>query len=352
MGRILSYNRRDIASKRLKFLFYEIVPIFLMIFIILIFEWILLPLLINQISALFGLFLYLIRAIMIFFVIILYLFVLNKYKTNNAPLPNKEFKLHLGHLKLYTMNKQNYIYQLLYSGLLFFLILIPLEFIIIISLPEIISYRAFSLFFQIGNSFLELDNIALFLFFSIVIQLSISFTEESIYRGLIVKRGGEHFNKMSAVMISTFSFVFLELYFNSIFFPIFTIGIVWVVKSFIIGLVFSLTIVRKKWLFPLIFAKTIDSIISSVVIWDFLRGGSFDSLLLVIYIPLLTISLILLVLQRSRIKESLQIGKKLIKTYYQNDTKLKETSGDKVFRLIFDVFIAFLLFLFGILISI
>ena len=64
------------------------------------------------------------------------------------------------------------------------------------------------------------------------------------------------------------------------------------------------------------------------------------------------ISLILLILQRSRVKESLKLGKKMIESYYRNDIKLEESLGDKLFRIFFDIFLAFLLFLFGILFSV
>ena len=349
MGRIISYNRRKIASKRLKFLFYEVVPIFLIIFMFLILEWTLLPLIMSQTSALFGMLFYLIRALVILLAIILVLFISNRFKTKNSPQVEKELAPYLGYLKLYSMTKKNYKYQLLYGFLLLFLILIPLEFLISITLPDSIPYVAVS----VENAILLIDNVALFLLFSVVIQLSLSFSEESIFRGLITKRGSEYFNKISAVMIATFSFTFLDFFINPYIFTVsFYFSVLWFIKSFIISLVLSLTIIRRKWLFPMIIAKTFDSIISSLIIRDYLRGGNFIQLLIFIYFPLLIISLILLILQRSRVKESLKLGTKMIKSYYRNDIKIEESSGDKLFRILFDIFLAFLLFLFGILFSV
>ncbi len=349
MGRITSYNRRNTASKRFKFLFYEVVPIFILIFVVLTLEWIVLPLIVNQTSALFAMLFYLIRTLVIFLAIILVLFISNRIKTKNSQHVEKELAPHLGFLKLYKMTKKNYMYQLLYSFLLLFLILIPLEFLISIALPDSIPYVAVSL----ETGIMLIDNITLFFLFSVVIQFSISFSEETVFRGLIVKRGSEYFNKISAVMISTFFFTFIEVFFNPFIFIVSSyFGVLLFIKSFIVGLVFSLTIIRRKWLFPLIIAKTVDSIISSVIIWDYLRGGNFNQLLSFIYIPLLIISLILLILQRSRVKESLKLGKKMILSYYRNDIKLEESSGDKLFRILFDIFLALLLFLFGILISV
>ncbi len=349
MGRLISYNRREIASKRLKFLFYEIVPIFIVIFVFLILEWISLPLIVSQTSALFGMLFYLIRALVILLAIILVLFISNRFKTKNSSQFEKELAPYLGYLKLYSMTKKNYKYQLLYGFLLLFLIFIPLEFLISITLPDSIPYVAVS----VENTILLIDNVALFLLFSVVIQLSLSFSEESIFRGLITKRGSEYFNKISAVMIATFSFTFIDFFINPYIFTVsFYFSVLWFIKSFIISLVLSLTIIRRKWLFPMIIAKTFDSIISSLIIWDYLRGGNFTQLLIFIYIPLLIISLIMLILQRSRVKESLQVGIKMIKSYSRNDITKDESTGDKIFRILFDIFLAFLLFLFGILISV
>ncbi len=349
MGRIISYNRRKIASKRLKFLFYEVVPIFLIIFMFLILEWTVLPLIVSQTSALFGMLFFLIRALVILLAIILVLFISNRFKTKNSSQVEKELAPYLGYLKLYSMTKKNYKYQLLYGFLLLFLIFIPLEFLISITMPDSIPYVVVS----VENTILLIDNVALFLLFSVVIQLSLSFSEESIFRGLITKRGSEYFNKISAVMIATFSFTFLDFFINPYIFTVsFYFSVLWFIKSFIISLVLSLTIIRRKWLFPMIIAKTFDSIISSLIIWDYLRGGNFIQLLIFIYFPLLIISLILLILQRSRVKESLKLGTKMIKSYYRNDIKIEESSGDKLFRIFFDIFLALLLFLFGILFSV
>ncbi|MCK4384197.1 MAG: CPBP family intramembrane metalloprotease, partial [Candidatus Lokiarchaeota archaeon] len=346
-------NRREMATKRFKFLFYEVVPIFLLLFTILSLEWVLLQLIVNPASALFGMLFYLIRALAIFLGIILFLFISNRYRLKKIQHANKELALHKGFLKLYKMTKKNYFYQFLYSLLLFFLILTPLEFLISFTLPQTVSYRAVSLVFKYENSYLLLDNFLLFLFSSCVIQFSISFSEETVFRGLITKRGSEHFNKISAVMISTISFMFFEVLLFPLFFTdSYYFRVIWFIKSFIIGLVLSLTMIRRKWLFPSIFAKTINSVISIVIIWEFLQGGNIIQSLIFIYSPLLIISLILLLLQRSRVKESLQIGMKMMKAYFRNDIKAKESSADKTFRILFDIFVAFLLFLIALLITV
>lgn len=353
MGRIINLNRREIALKRLKFLFYEIVPIFLLIFIFQLLEWILLSFIVDQSSALSGVLFYFIRALVIFSAVVVVFSVYNRFKKEKSNISKEELKLHIGFLRLYNITKKNYKFQLLYGILLFFLVIIPLEFLMIISFPHTVSYRATSLIFKKENSFLLLSNFVLFLFSSCIIGFSNSFSEETIFRGLVTKRGSEHFYKLSAVMISAIYFAFFEVFVKSTLLAVdFYIGVIWFIKSFLIGLVLSLTILRRKWLLPLIIAKTFDAIISNIIIWEFLQVGDITNLLNFIYGPLLIISLVLLIFQRSRIKESLQIGTKMVKSYFKNNKKQKESSGDKVFRILFDIILAFMLFLFGFFISV
>ena len=353
MGKILNYNRKKIAKERLRFFSHEIAIIFLLIFGLLILEWILLPLIIPQSTALFGLLFYLMRSLIVISGIVIVYYFSFRVVNKDSLQTNKEISPHIGLLRLYNISQKNYKYQLLYGFLLFFLILVPLEFLISYFLPITLEYRATSLVFNMQNSYLLLDNVILFMIFTLIIQLSIAFTEVTIFYGFITKRGSEHYNKISAVLIATFYFAFTEFFLNPFNFayPI-SIGIIWFFKSFIIGLVFSLTTIRRKWLFPLIFARTFDFVLSSIIIWNYVGGNDFRQLMIFIYSPILLVSLALLILQRSRIKESLQIGIDLIRSYYKKDSKMDKSKGDKVFRILFDIFFAFLLLLFGMLISV
>ena len=84
MGKILNYNRRKIAKERFRFFFYEIAIIFLLIFGLLILEWILLPLIIANSTALFGLLLYLIGSLIVISGIVLYPFAQNSQSEFNT----------------------------------------------------------------------------------------------------------------------------------------------------------------------------------------------------------------------------------------------------------------------------
>lgn len=353
MGKILNYNRRKITKERFRFFFYEIAIIFLLIFVLSILEWFLLPSIVQHSSALYGVLFNLIRSLIVISVLVLIFYISFKLMNKDSAQLNKEISPHIGLLRMYDVSQKNYKYQFLYGFLLFFLVLIPLEFLISYFLPMTLEYKATFLKTNVQNSYLLIDNIILFIIYSFIIQSSVAFSEVTIFYGFITKRGSEHFNKNSAVLITTFYFAFTQFFLNQFTFnyPIY-IGIFWFLKSFLIGLVFSLTTIRRKWLFPLIFARTFDYLLSSIIIWNFIEGNNYRELMIFIYSPLFIVSLILLFLQRLRIKESLQIGINMLKSYYKKDIKMDESNGDKVFRILFDVFFAFLLFLFGMLISV
>ena len=180
-----------------------------------------------------------------------------------------------------------------------------------------LTYLKISEGLDLLNSYLFLDNFLILLPFFLLIQISIAFIEETIYRGFINKRGGEHFNPISAVSISAYSYAFLSLIFyldpvssyGYNFFPI-----IWFFALFLIGLTLSLTTIRRKWLFPSIFAHSMSNILMFSIIWCF-NGTNYTDILLFIYSPLLIISIILFIWQFNRIKESLSIGIGMLKTY-------------------------------------
>ena len=128
----------------------------------------------------------------------------------------------------------------------------------------------------------------------------------------------KHFYRISAVFISAYFYGFLSLnfYINSLYirfnpwFPV-----IWFFPMLFIGLVLSLLTLRRKWLFPSIFSHSISNIIVVSIIWLFSKGWGYNELLLLIYVPLISISLILFILQYNRIKESVSIGLNMLKQY-------------------------------------
>ena len=88
------------------------------------------------------------------------------------------------------------------------------------------------------------------------------------------------------------------------------------------------------------------------IVWYFLNGGSFLIIILLIYLPLLGVSLVLFVWQYNRIKESISIGLDMLKGYFKNNEKEDERNNDKYFRIILDLIMGFFVFLLGLLITI
>jgi len=259
------------------------------------------------------------------------------------------------------MTKKNYKYQILYGLLIFFLVFLPLDFFTYLLIPEMIEYHAWAFTLKSTDGYLILNNYFLFLISAIIIQVSVSFAEETISRGFLTKRGSEHFLKTSAVMISALYFGLGHFaYFidqqrieaaAGRTFP-FWFPFLWFTQAFILGLILSLLILRRKWLFPVILAHALNNIISTHTIWNFIQGGNFKVVAFHIYLPLLIIGLALLVWQFPKIKEGVSIGLKMIKPYFENDEKLEKTKGDKLFRIFIDVIVGILISLLGTLILI
>ena len=349
---IINQVKRLIAKERLRFFFYEIAIVFLLIFFLSTIEWISLP--INLNPELFGPIFYIIRALIVFLAIPATIYFMEKLIPYEQELRRKtKISAFQSHFMLYKMTKSNYKYQVLYGILLLFLVFIPLNFFLYLLIPEMLTYLKISEGLDLLNHYLLIDNFLLLLPFLILIQISIAFIEETVYRGFINKRGGEHFNRTSAVLISAYSYAFLSLIFYLD--PVSSLGynffpIIWFVALFLIGLILSLTTIRRKWLFPAIFAHAMSNILMVSMIW-FFNGTNYTDALLFIYSPLLIISIILFIWQFNRIKESLSIGLGMLKAYLKNDDKEDEQTSDKYFRIFFDIAIGLLIFLIGLLIT-
>ncbi len=354
----LDYTKKKMAKDRLRFFIYEISISLIFIFLLMIIVWGLFTFIVNIDSIFFGPLFYLIRALMTFFAIPLVLLLSYKFllgsESRNTIL-EQDISPSIGHLRLYKITKNNYKYQIIDGILIFFLVFLPIDFLTYILIPEIIEYQASALSLYAQNSYLLLDNYFLFLISVIIIQISISISEETICRGLLTKRGSEHFHKMSAVIISSlyFGLCSFTYYFEpfSRFYP-FWFPFIWFLEAFIIGLILSLILLRKKWILPAIFAHSLNNIISIHTIWNFLQGNEFIVVFLYLYLPLLIISCIIFIWQLPRIKKSVSLGFKIFKTYFKNDDLVPEFNNNKFFRIFIDLLIAILVFLMSFLITI
>ncbi|MFX1500891.1 MAG: lysostaphin resistance A-like protein [Promethearchaeota archaeon] len=355
-------SKNEIARERFRFFLYEVALGFILIFLCLLIPTLLLPTLVDTNSPLYGILTYTIKALFVFIGVPLILIISNiVFEPQKRDIILKEdISPAKGHLKLYKMTKKNFTYQILYGLLIFFLVFLPLDFFTYLLIPNMLEYQSLALpstdiYLKSGISY------NIFLISVIIIQFSVAMSEETIARGLITKRGSEHFFKMSAVMISALFFGFghfayflehrnIELLAGKSF-PLWY-PLVWFIQAFFIGIVLSLFVLKKKWIFPVIIAHTLNNIVSAHAIWSFNNAINFSSLVLYLYCPLLIIGCILFIWQFSQIKESVSIGFSMLKSYFKINETDEDSKGDTVFRIFFDILIAILIFLMSIMITI
>ena len=367
-------RKKQIFLDRFRFFLYEVALGFILIFLLLIIPIFLIPLIVGTESELYGILIYSSRAIMVFIGVPLILHLSNLLfldKKKNV-IGEEDISPAIGHLRLYKVTKKNYQYQILYGFLIFFLVFLPLDFFTFLLAPKMLEYQSIALASKPSNIYLG-GSYVIFLISLIVIQLSVGITEETVARGLLTKRGSEHYFRMSAVLISSIYFglghfaYFLDPI--SRFYP-FWYPFVWFIQMFFVGIILSLLVLRRKWLIPAIIAHTLNNIVSAHAVWNFLRpiqayvgdpvnllihsneGNSFSDIAFYLYTPLLIIGVILLIWQFPRIKGSLSIGIKMFKEYFEFDERGEKNNGDRIFRVFIDIVIALLIFIMGIMIAI
>ncbi|MFW9999020.1 MAG: CPBP family intramembrane glutamic endopeptidase [Candidatus Hodarchaeota archaeon] len=357
MVKLGEQRKRNIALKRFRFFYQEIVWVFILIFIFLLIPLFLVPLIIDETSPLYGVLFYLLRAIFVLIGVPLVYPLANlifESQKRNI-IMEEDISPAIGHLKLYKITKKNYKYQILYGILIFFLVFLPIDFFNYLLIPQMIEYQALTLSLKATGAYFLSGNYFIFLISAIVIQFSVAIAEETISRGFLTKRGSEHFFGISAVIIASFYWAlghfayFLDPISRS--FPPWY-PFIWFLQAFVIGIILSLVVIRRKWLIPVIIAHTLNNLISAQVVWSFWQGSNFIVVALYLYYPLFIIGCGLIVWYYSLIKDSLSIGFKMLKTYFKPDETSERTKGDVIFRIFFDLFIGLFIFLMGFMIAI
>jgi membrane protease YdiL (CAAX protease family) len=213
-------------------------------------------------------------------------------------------------------------------------------------IPDLVKFQGEIFTSNDANLYLTQDY-GVFLISVLIIQVCVAIYEETLIRGFVTKRAAEHFNKLSAVFVSAFYFGLMH--FAYILNPIsrnysFWFPIIWFSQAFLVGIILAFFIIKKKWILPLIMAHAINNIISAHAVWNYLQGNSIFLVFISLYIPLLVISIVLILWQFSRVKESVSDGLKEIKKYFQKDTKKEQDAGDVFIRILFDIILGFLIF--------
>lgn len=346
---------KSIFKHRLYF-FLEVLTIYLGIFIFFLILLIIPNLIVDTTSRAYEPLYFLFRALLIVAAIPTFLFVSNfALEPQKKELIIKEdISSSKKFLALFSISEKNYKYQLLYGILLLFLVFIPLDFITYLFLPDLLEYYTVVLDVYSStslNSYL-LNDYIIFIISVLIIQVSISIYEESRDRGFLANRGSDYLHNMSAVIISSFSFGLGH--FSYMFTP-YSISLpiiypfIWFLQTFFVGIILAMIVIRKRWLFPAIFAHAVNNIITLNVLWNYLQGNNFFPIALFLYCPLLIISIILLILQFPRIKEGLSTGFKEFGSYFKNDIRIKEKTSHKIVRILADFLFGAIIFLISIL---
>ena len=342
-----SSTKGKIVEERIYF-FIEVVIVFLGIGILLIvFPQMIYQLISSENAIILGPLFYFIKAIVLLAAIPLLLYFstyLLELQGEDKP-EKKPFSASKNHLKLFSIKKKNAKYQLLYGLLLLFLLFIPLDCITYIIVPDMLKFQGEALTSNNSDLYLT-QNYGIFIISVVIIQISVAIYEETLTRGFVTKRGADHFNKISAVIIS--SLYFGLMHFAYIINPIsrnYPLGpFIWFVQAIFVGIILGLFIIKKKWLFPLIMAHALNNIISAHAVWNYLQGNEFLLVFVYLYFPLLIVSVMLLIWQFSRVKESVSNGLKDLKKFFQKDGKTEQNTGDVIVRILVDIIIGLLIF--------
>ena len=337
---------KQLIKERFYF-FSEVLIVFFGIFIFLI-PTIFIP---ESSGTLYGISFYFLRAILAFLAIVAFLYVANfalekrkKYLIiETSTSSSKSFR------NLFAIKKSNVKYQILYGVLLLFLVFIPLDYITYLLLPDMIAFSANSLIISQANVYLG-ESYIVFIISVVLIQFSVAFYEEIISRGFLTNRGNDYMPKMSAVIISSvfFGMGHFAYIFNlvSLGYPIF-LPFIWCIEAIIIGIILSLLVMRRRWIFPVIFAHAINNIISAHTLWNYFQGNDFSILAIFFYPILLVIALVLFILNFPLIRDALSIGLKDLKVYFKNNPQIKEPTDHKIVRIMLDILFGFLIFIIG-----
>jgi len=349
---------KTIMRQRFYFLF-EALIIFLGIFVFMLIPTFILPFLfdVNAIDdATYERLYNIMRAAIMVVVIPIFLYLSNfiMEKQRKSLILDEDISPSRNFLNLFKITRKNFKFQFLYGILLLFLIFIPLDFFIYL-IPEMLSFSSTAIEpaaqYSLNSYFNE--NYSIFLISIIIIPLCVSIYEESLTRGFLTNRGSDYFNKMSAVIMTSFFFGMGHFAYilspSSAGLPI-IYPIIWFLQTFLVGIVLSMIVLRRRWIFPVIFAHTFNNIITSHTIWHYLHGIDFSYMAVYIYIPLLIIGLVLFIWQFSRIKESLSIGWKEFTSYFTRDESIGENSLETVVRIMMDFIFGLIIFLVGMII--
>jgi membrane protease YdiL (CAAX protease family) len=246
----------------------------------------------------------------------------------------------------FKIKKNNIGYQLLYGALFLFLIYIPMDFIAY-SIPGVLDFSSSALGASDVNVYLNYTSFLLFIGYCVLIHLCVGIREELFFRGVGVTRARRYIGNYPAVVIisiffgfSHFSYLLTSDNLLADFLP----AVIWGLSAFVAGSASALFIMKKRYIIPLIFAHTLNNIISASAVWMFNQGIQFSQIAQSVYLPLLIISAILFIIFRKHVVSGLRNYKNIIPEYIK---EIKQSKTNIFLAIVIDLLIGIMLWFVG-----
>jgi len=249
-------------------------------------------------------------------------------------------------LSCFKISKNNLKYQFIYMVLLLFLIYIPLDFIGY-SIPGVLDFSVKALIeneegISQSQIFFTETELKFFIFYSVIVYMIVAFREELLFRVVFISRSRHYIGNYSSVLL--FSMVFglshlIYIVVSENFKQDILPTIIWGISAYIIGLIAGTFFIKKRYFYPLLEAHTFNNVISATALYLYhFKNITFNIISQYIYFPLLSISLLLLIIYRRSVKSALAHIKIIIKSYK------KENKNNFKIMILFDI--AFAIFIF------
>ena len=237
--------------------------------------------------------------------------------------------------------------QLFYTLLLLFLVYIPLDFITY-AIPGGLEFTQKSLGGSEVNVFLSFTNFGQFILYGTLLYLMVGFREELLYRGYMTIRSEKYVNPGSAVVMSSIFFGFSHLGYLIIGLYQGTVNLaqdlhpalIWTVGAFFVGSVSAVFILKKRMIWPIILAHTLNNVISSSVLWlNGVNNVNFWDIAKFLYLPLLGVSVLIVIIFFREVKSGVKAYFGIFKSYKEvipeRNPRGKAVIADIIFGLIF-----------------
>jgi membrane protease YdiL (CAAX protease family) len=261
-------------------------------------------------------------------------FYKNKIPMKEAAPPLKETT------SLFSFNKFGN--QIIFSLLLLFLVYIPLDFVTY-AFPGGLDFSQRSLADSDINAYLSFTQFGPFILYGLVLHFMVGIREELFFRGFFTMRAEKYVIIGSTVVITSMYFGLSHLgylFFSANPFQDLLPAILWTLGAFYVGSVSAVFILKRRLIWPVILAHFLNNVISSTVLWlNSVQNVTFFDLTKWLYIPLLTISIILAVIFFQEVKSGVKSYFGVFKSYKteipEKRTRSKIILADIVFGLLF-----------------